>query len=408
MTAPTVLFVHNGFPGQFADLARTLMARGVTCVAIGESHADGLEGVAMIRYGIPRASTEGILPLAAAAEIDMIRGAQALAAGRRMLEAGVRPQVIVGHTGWGETQFLREAFPEAKQVLYPEIYPRPADRAFDPEFGQADEAAMLSAKARAATTALALTDADAIVCPTQFQAGTLPAAFRPRVRIIHEGVDTEAIRPGPAPDLALPDGSRIPAGTPVITHINNQLEPIRGLHILARALPRVLTEVPEAQAVIFGHEVSYGYSGQAPGSGSWKDACLAGVDLDPARVHFLGHVRHEDVLAMLPASAAHVYYSWPFVLSWSVIEAMAAGCHLIGSDTAPVREVIADGVNGRLLPFFDVDALSQALIAACRDPEASAPLRAAARRTAVEGYDRARGRAAWLALLAEMGLALPA
>jgi glycosyltransferase involved in cell wall biosynthesis len=227
--------------------------------------------------------------------------------------------------------------------------------------------------------------------------------------VIHEGVDVEAIRSGPAAPFALDDGRGLLPGTPVVTHVNNQMEPMRGLHIFARALPRLLREVPDAHAIVIGEEKTRGYGASAPDGRSWKQVFfepLAG-QLDPRRVHFLGRVPHERMLAALRLSTAHVYYSYPFVLSWSLVEALASGCYVVGSDTAPVRDAITDGVNGRLLPFFDVDALSDALVAACRDPGQAAPLRAAARETAVARFSRAKGRAAWLALLAELGLDLP-
>src|SRR5690606_1466453 len=139
----------------------------------------------------------------------------------------------------------------------------------------------------------------------------------------------------------------------------------------------------DAQVLIVGDAQQRGYGGTAPDDLTWKDVCLRGLEdrLDPDRVHFLGRVPHGRMLAALRLSTAHVYYSYPFVLSWSLAEARASGCYVIGSDTAPLRDAIRDGVNGRLLPFFDVEALSESLLAACRDPAASAPLRAAARET---------------------------
>jgi glycosyltransferase involved in cell wall biosynthesis len=259
-----------------------------------------------------------------------------------------------------------------------------------------------------AISVLALTRADAIVCPTPYQASTLPAVFQPLVRIIHEGVDLAAIRPAPAEPFALDDGRLIAPGTPVVTHVNNNMEPLRGLHILARALPRLLAEVPDAQVILIGRAGTGGYAGAAPDGRTWTEVCFQGVEIDPARVHFLGRVPHARMIAALRLSTAHVYYTYPFVLSWSLAEAMALGCYVIGSDTPPLRDVIEDGVNGRLLPFFDPPALSEALIAACRAPAAQAPLRKAARRTAERLFSRDKARAAWLALLREMGLQVPA
>lgn len=401
-----VLFVHNNFPGQFADLAQTLLARGVPCLAIGQNHSPGLEGVKIARYSLPRGSTPGIFHLATRAEADLIRARGAYDAAQALKAEGWDPAVIVAHPGWGETTFLSEVFPNARTVMFAEFYyhGRGYDVGFDPEFGAVDLDTILRADAKNGMMAMAYADADAIVAPTPFQAGSLPRRFREDVHIIHEGVDTDAIRPAPAEPFELPDGRVLAPGTPVITHVNNHMEPLRGLHILARALPRLVAEVPDAQVILVGDPNRKPYGGAAPDGKTWRDVCFEGVEYDPARVHFLGRVPHARMLAAMRLGVAHVYYTYPFVLSWSLSESMALGCHVIGSDTGPVRDAIRDGVNGRLLPFFDVDALSRALIAACRDPEASRPLRAAARATAEQMFSRAKGREAWIALLRELGV----
>jgi hypothetical protein len=404
-----VLFVHNNFPAQFRDLANTLRERGVPCAAIGGPNAVGIDGMAIGRYGMRRGTTPGILPLAVRAEADLIRAEGALRVARALKERGFDPAVIVGHSGWGETILLEEAFPDAKLVLYPEFFyrGRGLDIGFDNEFLETSDEAILLGKTKNATLALALTDADAIVSPTEFQASLLPPVFKPLVRVIHEGIDVDAIRPEAAAPFVVSEALTIQPGTPVITHINNQLEPLRGLHIFARALPRLMAEIPDAQVLVFGQAHPRPYGGSSTDGRTWREVCFDGVDVDPARLHFLGKTSHERMLQALRISTAHVYYTYPFVLSWSLVEAMASGCYVIASDTPPLHDAVEDGVNGRLLPFFDVEALSEAMIAACRDPQASAPLRAAARETAVARFSRQKGRAAWLELLGEMGLEIP-
>jgi glycosyltransferase involved in cell wall biosynthesis len=407
-----VLFVHNNFPGQFRDLATTLVARGVPCSAISGETGSDWPGVQLVRYRLSRGSARDIFELAIRAEADLLRARSALNAARWLNDQGQAPQVIVGHPGWGETALLGHLFPSIKQVLLSEFYyhGRDSDIDFDPEFWTGDEEALIKGKAKNGVMAMALADAEAIIAPTEFQASRLPPAFRARTRVIHEGVDTDAIRPGPAAPFPLADGRVIAPGTPVVTHINNQMEPLRGLHIFARALPRLLDAVPDAHVLIIGTEKPRGYGATAPDGRTWKQEFfepLAGR-IDASRVHLLGRVEHARMLAALRLSCAHVYYSYPFVLSWSLVEAMASGCYVIGSDTTPVRDAIEDGVNGKLLPFFDVDALAGALIAACRDPAASADLRRRARETAVAKFSRARGREGWLTVLREVGLQVPA
>jgi len=401
-----VLFVHNNFPGQFRDLAETLVARGVPCMAVGQSHSKGVEGVRQARYRLPRGTTPGIFDLAVRAEADLIRAKSAFDAARALKHEGWDPAVIVAHPGWGETVLLNELFPNAKQVAFAEFFyhGRGYDVGFDTEFFEFTEAAILKAKGKNAVMSLAYAEADVIVAPTEFQAGALPAAFRDRARVVHEGVDTDAIRPAPPQPFTLEDGRVIAPGTPVVTHVNNHMEPLRGLHIFARALPRLLAEVPDAHAILIGDPRRRAYGGNAPNGMTWQDVCFQGVEYDPARVHFLGRVPHERMLAAMRLGAAHAYYTYPFVLSWSLTEAMASGCFVIGSDTAPLHDAITDGVNGRLLPFFDVAALSEAMIDACRNPAATAPMRAAARETAVAKFDRKTGRETWLSLLRELGV----
>ena len=423
-----VLFVHNNFPGQFRDLAETLVARGVACCAISQPHSPGVLGVRRAAYTLAKGTTEGIFPLAIRAEADLLRAQGAWRAAKALQGEGWEPAVIVGHPGWGETVLLNEVFPRARQVAFAEFFyhARGFDVGFDEEFmQQTEESALrvraknlamslayaegaLKAEAKNAVMTWAYAQADAIVAPTAFQASVLPAVFRPLVRVIHEGVDVEAIRPGAAQPFELPDGRVIAPGTPVITHVNNNLEPLRGMHIFARALPRLLAEVPDVQVLIAGTAATSSYGGSAPDDMTWKDVAFQGVEIDPSRVHFLGRLPHERMLAALRLSSAHVYYTYPFVLSWSLTEAMASGCYIIASDTPPLHDAIEDGVSGRLLPFFDVDALSRAMIEACRNPAATAPLRAAARTAAVAKFSRAKGRAAWLDLLVSLGLELPA
>jgi glycosyltransferase involved in cell wall biosynthesis len=401
-----VLFVHSNFPAQFRDLAQTLVDRGMRCWAIGNATARGLPGVELARWSNARGSTPGLFPLAVRAEADLIRAHAALEVARGLKAQGADPKLIVGHPGWGETVLLRDVFPAAKQILFHELFykGRGGDIDFEVEFIPPTDQMILAGIAKNATMALALTQADVIVAPTPFQAATLPSVFHPRLRLIHEGIDTTAIRPGPARPFAVPGGPTLDPAKPLITHVNRHLEPLRGMHILLRALPRLQAEVPDAQTVIIGSPSQRGYSGAAPDGKTWKDMAMAGLEerLDLSRVHFTGPLPHEQMLAALRASWAHVYYTYPFVLSWSLAEAMASGCYVIASDTPPVRDAVEDGMNGKLLDFFDVDGLSDALVEACRKPDGFGALRAAARETAVERFDRAKGRVAWLDLVDEL------
>ena len=305
-------------------------------------------------------------------------------------ESGYVPDVIFGHSGWGETLFLKEVWPEAKLIVYAEFYyqGRGADVGFDPEAGDGSFDHVLIAQGRAAHLGQALLHADAGVAPTEWQASTYPPALRRMIEVIFDGVDSAAVKPNPTASVTLPDGPVLRAGDEVLTFVNRNLEPYRGYHSFMRALPDVLSARPDAQVVIVGgDEVSYG---PAPKDGRrWKDVYLDEVKdrLDLSRVHFLGKVPYPTFVSLMQVSRAHAYLTYPFVLSWSMLEAMSAGALVIASDTAPVREVIRHGENGLLVDFFDIAGWSRTLIQALEKPEQFLPLREAARKTVLEKYD---------------------
>jgi len=391
--SPRVLFVHNNFPGQFGEISKALTARGFESRAIGSRTARDVGATRVERWTADRSTTPGILPIAIKAESDMIRGRVAAQAAMRLKSEGFEPDLIIGHPGWGETLFLKEVFPNARQILHAEFYYRTkgADTGFDPAHALSGGIESgFRTHAKNAAIALSYVEAERLVAPTPFQAGLLPSLLRDRCDVIHEGIDTNAIRPRENPSIRFKSGRTLDRSTPIITLINRSLEPLRGFHILMRALPKLLRAVPDARVVIIGRDGPASYGPRAPAGETWKSKMLKELEgqLDTRRIHFTGRVPHPLMLDILAVSRAHVYYTYPFVLSWSMIEAMASGCHIIASDTAPVRDAIEDGVSGTLLDFFDVEALSDALIAACRNPQASEPLRKAARAVAVERYDR--------------------
>jgi glycosyltransferase involved in cell wall biosynthesis len=396
-----VLFVHNNFPAQFGFIAEALKARGLRCAVVGSESAKSAD-FPVRRWGLKRGTTPNIFPLAIRAEADLMRGRAAAESAMALRKQGFDPELIIGHPGWGETLLLRDVFPRARTILHGEFFYRPtgADVGFDPEFGEPSQDERFRVYAKNMGLALAYAEADAIVCPTPFQASVLPQGLRRNVRIIHEGVDIDAAKPNPSAVFRLDGGRTLDRSRPVISFINRNFEPLRGFHVFMRALPRLLAEVPEAEVVLIG-SAGRGYGGEVD-KGSWKEMMLAevGPRLDLGRVHFVGRVPYDRMLAALSVSAAHVYYTYPFVLSWSLLDAMASECLIVASDTAPVRDVIRGGENGLMLDFFDPEALSAALIRACREPEAFAPLRKAARETVVTHYDRKRVcLPAWLELI---------
>ena len=244
------------------------------------------------------------------------------------------------------------------------------------------------AQGRTAHLGQSLLHADAGVSPAQWQASTYPPALRAMIDVAFDGVDTATVRPDPGARLTLPDMPELCAGDEVLTFVNRNLEPYRGYHSFMRALPDVLAARPKARVVIVGgDEVSYG---NPPKDGrKWKDIFLDEVRdrLDLNRVHFVGKVPYANFVQLMQVSRVHAYLTYPFVLSWSMVEAMSAGALVVASDTAPVREVIRHGENGLLVDFFDIAAWSRSLTEALATPKRFLPLRAAARQTVLDHYD---------------------
>lgn len=388
----SILFAHNNFPAQFGFVAEAAMARGYNCAAIASVTGRPLPGLAMEKWEAGRSSSKEILKEAIRAEADLIRAEAAAKAALRLRQGGFEPDLIVGHPGWGETLYLREIFPRARQVIYAEYYYRTSDGdvGFDPEFGPASAPMELHAKNMG--LALALTEADAIVAPTPFQASRLPEVFRQRTEIVHEGVDVDQVTRHPQPRWRTADGRVLDGSRPIITFVSRRLEPLRGFHTFMRSLPRLLEAIPEADVLVIGEAARAGYGAAAPGGKTWAEMMLGevGSQLDLSRVHFVGRVPYEQFIDALSLSWAHVYFTYPFVMSWSLLEAMACECLIVGSDTAPVRDAITAGENGLLLDFFDHEALADTLIEACRVPRRFDHLRRAARETVAARYDRNR------------------
>lgn len=403
---PRVLFVHNGSPGRFLFLNEALAGRGWERAHIGPPDATDLPGARNIRWKYTRGTTQGILPLAVRAEADLIRAEAAAGMAVELRDDGFVPDLIIGHPGWGEMAFLREVFPSARQIQIGELFyrSRNTDYEFDREFAKYDFSGALRIHAKNAVLALSHGDADRIVCPTPFQASTLPEVFQSRIDVIHEGIDTGKTHRLSNFAIRL-NGKLIDGKRPVFTFVNRAFEPLRGFHIFMRALPRLLEQVPDADVIIVGQDRDKVYGAGPRQGGTWKSVMMAelGERLDMSRVHFTGKLPYEKLVQVLSLSWAHVYMTYPFVLSWSLLDAMACECVMVASDTAPVRDVVRHGENGLLFDFFDHDQLADTLTGIARDPAATAHLRAAARKTVLDDYDRETVcLPAWMKLIDEV------
>ena len=390
-----ILFIHNNFPGQFGAWAQQLArVRGHRVTAIGSPTATELPGVNLHRYRLPRGSSPTVHPAAVRFEADCIRAEAVAQLAATLKRNGFRPDVIVAHIGWGESLFLREVWPTSKLLAYCEFYyhSRGHDVNFDPEFETPALPSDIRVRAKNAGTTLALADADFGLSPTAWQRSTFPAHLQPRIEVIHDGIDTSEARRRADATLQIPTQNlALRPGDEVVTYVNRHLEPMRGLHIFLRALPAILAARPNAQVIIIGAESKLAYGTRPPDQETWKARFLAEVAdrIDPSRVHWLGRVAKPVYLSALAVSRVHVYLTYPFVLSWSLLEAMSSECLVVASNTAPVREVIEHGSNGLLVDFFDHQQLAERVIEGLQQPpERFAALTSAARQTIVNRFDR--------------------
>ena len=386
-----ILFVHQNFPGQYLHLARHLAAMpGNEVVFITQRTRVSLPGVTTLVYKPQRPITKHLHHYLRGTEAGVLN-AQAVA--RKALElkqAGFVPDVMVGHNGWGEIWYLKDVFPQTPLLGYFEFFYRisGADVGFDPAEPQHFDTAP-RIRTKNLGNLLGLDAADWGQCPTLWQKSTYPEAYHSKLQVVHEGIDTDIVRPDENARLRLPnsDIERV-AGDEVVTYVARNLEPYRGFPSFMRSLPRILSVRPNAQVLIIGGDnVSYG--AQAADGITYRQQLLKelGNSLDTSRVHFFGKVPYPTFLKVLQVSRVHVYLTYPFVLSWSMLEAMAAGCAVVGSRTAPVKEVVRDGENGLLVDFFRPDEIAEKVVSVLAEPEGFAELRARARQTIVEGYD---------------------
>lgn len=383
------LFIHQNFPGQYIHVARHLAEAGHHVVFVTQQRRAGqIAGVRKREYtaASPLAAGHAYLD-----EFDtgVANGLAVASLCEALKRDGFTPDLVIGHNGWGETLYLKDVWPNVPLLAYFEFFYRwsGSDVDFDPEFPPVPDDAM-RLRTRNAINLLGLDAADWGQTPTEWQRDQYPRRHWSRISVIHEGVDTDVVRPEASARVWLRGGLGLSPDDEVVTYSARNLEPYRGFHTFMRALPGILQRRPNAHILIVGgDEVSYGR--KPAGAETWREQLLGELDgqLDFRRVHFLGRLPYPQYLAILQVSTAHVYLTYPFVLSWSLLEAMSAGCLVIGSRTPPVEEVIADGENGYLVDFFDVEEVADKIAFACARRDRQGAVRRAARATVVTRYD---------------------
>lgn len=397
-----ILFLHQNMPGQFKTLA-PLMARDPAnrVVFLTTRQNAELQGVAAAIYKKPKAATSSTHHYLVRFENAVRYGQQVARALMGLQKRGFEPDLIIAHPGWGEALFCKDILPEAKLINLCEFYygAKGRDIGFDPEFPSDLDAACRS-RARNAHLLSSLESCDAGVSPTEWQKSAHPRDFQDKIEVIFDGIDVGRVGPDPEASVSLPDGRKLTRGDQVITYAVRNLEPYRGFHSFMRALPAIQRRRPDAEIlVVGGDEVSYGSKPDDESFANWREAMESQVSYNRERVHFTGRLPYTDYLSVLQISSAHVYLTYPFVLSWSCLEAMACEALVIGSATPPVEEVIVDGENGLLTDFFNGEALADQIDRALSEPDKFAELRKAARQTIVDRYSVEQCLPKWLRLI---------
>lgn len=363
------LFIHQNFPGQFIYLSQHLASDpGNRVVALSIHKLPVPKGVDLRCYTMLRPAVPETHPMLQDMEAKVLRAEACASAAWKLKQEGFEPDIIIAHPGWGETLFIKDVFPHAKIVMYCEYYyaAEGQDVGFDPEIPAMNFPARCRLRLKNTINLHALQIADAAISPTQWQRSTFPDWAQQKINVIHDGINLEFLQPDLNAKIQLARqglSQEFTHGAEILTYIARNLEAVRGFHIFMRSLPKVLRQRPNARVVIVGgDDVSYG--GKAPGNLSWKEYMLNELkgQLDLSRIHFVGKVPYSTYLNLLQISKVHVYWTTPFVLSWSFLETALSGAPLLASNTQPVQEFAAE-LGVQTIDFFDVDGWSEQIIA---------------------------------------------
>lgn len=382
-----VLFIHQNCPGQYKHLSRLLaLEKNNQVLFVTQPDKPNIPGVTKVEYKARREPSKSIHRYIRQFEAGVLNGQAVARAAYDLKSKGFVPDIVCAHPGWGEALYIKDVFPNSPLLNYCEFYYRPfgSDVGFDPEYpiGLDDLARV---RTKNAVNLLSLEGCDRGVSPTRWQRDQFPKEFRQKITVVHDGVDTEVACPRPDATFELPDGLTLGRNHEVVTYVARNLEPYRGFPTFMRAVAELCRRRPQCHFLVVGGDgVSYG-RGARDGL-TYREQMLSEVTVDESRVHFLGKLPYNRFIEVLQVSSVHVYLTYPFVLSWSMLEAMAAGCLIVGSDTAPVAEVITDGKNGLLADFFSHVSVANRVEEVLDHKDRMENLRRRARQTVLERY----------------------
>jgi glycosyltransferase involved in cell wall biosynthesis len=365
-----VLFVHQNFPAQFGHIARHLIRTlGWSCTFVSTTPAGEVDGIRKIAYESKGGARETTHYCSRTFENAVWHAHGVYEACRAHPE--LRPDLIVGHSGFGSTLFLPEFYPGVPVVNYFEFYyhPHDSDMDFRPEFPP-EALDFLRARARNAMLLLDLENCRRGYSPTHYQRGLFPEVYRPKIDVIFDGIETEIFHRREGVPRRVGDQS-IPGSTRIVTYVSRGFESMRGFDIFMQVARSIYRQFPDVLFIVVGSDrVCYGGDEKHIRQKTFREHVLAQGNYDLSRFLFTGLVGVSTLVDLLSLSDLHLYFTVPFVLSWSLMDALACGCTVLASDTAPVREMIDDGKNGRLCGFYDVEGFAQRAVEVLRDPGA--------------------------------------
>ena len=407
----TILFLHQSFPSQFLHLARALsQIPGYKVCSMGLARQSSpVQGVTHFTYSIMQHPGQGTASLGRDFEIKMIRAWSVAQQAEILQKEGFYPDLIISHSGWGESLLLRGVWPQARILHYQEYYYNTtgSDFDFDPEFRD-QRGGIFRAISKNASLLLSLQYGDWNVTPTFYQHSLLPDEYRRKCTVVHDGIDTVMCAPSSerSSSLEIRNLSVRLSGKYLVTYVSRSLEPIRGFHSFMRCLPRLFDRRDDIEVVIVGARLGTSYGARRQDGQSWLDALSLEIGLKNQswsdRVHFTDQIPYHDFKTLMQRSDCHVYLTYPFVLSWSCLEAMSFGCPIVGSDTAPVREMISHRENGLLVNFFDPQAIADSICLMLDQRDEATRMGLRARETIIKKYKREISIDAYIRLIEDL------
>ncbi len=387
--AMKILFMHPNMPGQYKYLCPAFAEDPANQVVfITKNKTATLPNVHKIQYEVNRKPSPHCHRYLVHAEQAVIQGQEVWRCLNRLKhEEGFVPDVICAHPGWGDALYVKDVYPDTPLLSFFEFYyhARGADVGFDPaDMPKPDDLARVRTKNM--HHLLNLTSADWGTSPTFWQHALHPPEYQSKISVIHDGINCDVAKPAEEMTVKVNQNVTLKKGDEIVTYIARNFEPYRGFPTFMRAAERILKERPNCHIIAIGaDDVSYGR--RPPKGTTYRKMLMDEVDLDLNRIHFVGTVQYEQLVRVLQVSAAHIYLTYPFVLSWSCMEAMAIGCAVVGSDTQPVREVITHGETGFLVDFFSPEAVAAQVSEILDHPTRMQHVRDAARQSMCDQYD---------------------